>query len=191
MNDANSINQIGQAMINNWKENRAQEQAAAAFNRETNTTNANILNQVDQFNANMQAQRANIAAQLRYNLEKDKVAARDAYYAGLLGNMGSALKGGYEAWRENQRRNQIGILGASGVFGETNDLLNRYYGFDKYDTTTGLVKSGPNQGKYRLVGSDGKVRYVAPAEYDAFVANAKRAKGGKLNKKNKRKGYTF
>lgn len=61
-NDNNYIGQIGQAMINNWKENRAQEQAAAAFNRETNTTNANILNQVDQFNAQTQAALAKDAA---------------------------------------------------------------------------------------------------------------------------------
>lgn len=65
-NDADSINQLGQAMIENWKANRAQEQAAAAFNRETNTTNANILNQVDQFNAQTQSALARDAAQLRY-----------------------------------------------------------------------------------------------------------------------------
>lgn len=50
-NDNNYISRMGQAMINNWKENRAQEQTAAGFNRDTATTNANILNQVDQFNA--------------------------------------------------------------------------------------------------------------------------------------------
>jgi hypothetical protein len=61
-NDANSINQLGQAMIENWKANRAQEQAAAGFNRETATTNANILNQVDQFNAQTRASLANTAA---------------------------------------------------------------------------------------------------------------------------------
>lgn len=184
-NDANTIGQLGQAMINNWRENRQQEQAAAAFNRETNTTNANILNQVDQFNAQTQSALARDAAQLRYNVAKDKIAARDAYYAGLMGNLGSVFKGGYEAWRENQRKNERDLLAASDVFGETNNLIDDWLGISKVDPKTHKVVRGYNTGMYYWINPNtGKAEYLkTPPPINAC--------GGKIKKNKKRKGYTF
>ena len=188
-NDANTIGQLGQAMINNWRENRQQEQAAAAFNRETNTTNANILNQVDQFNAQTQSALARDAAQLRYNVAKDKIAARDAYYAGLMGNLGSVFKGGYEAWRENQRKNERDLLAASGVFGETNSLIDDWLGISKVDPKTHRVVRGYNTGMYYWINPNtGKAEYL---KTPPLATNTINACGGKIKKNKKRKGYTF
>lgn len=188
-NDANTIGQLGQAMINNWRENRQQEQAAAAFNRETNTTNANILNQVDQFNAQTQSALARDAAQLRYNVAKDKIAARDAYYAGLMGNLGSVFKGGYEAWRENQRKNERDLLAASGVFGETNNLIDDWLGISKVDPKTHKVVRGYNTGMYYWINPNtGKAEYL---KTPPLATNTINACGGKIKKNKKRKGYTF
>lgn len=188
-NDANTIGQLGQAMINNWRENRQQEQAAAAFNKETNTTNANILNQVDQFNAQTQSALARDAAQLRYNVAKDKIAARDAYYAGLMGNLGSVFKGGYEAWRENQRKNERDLLAASGVFGETNSLIDDWLGISKVDPKTHKVVRGYNTGMYYWINPNtGKAEYL---KTPPLATNTINACGGKIKKNKKRKGYTF
>lgn len=189
-NDANSINQLGQAMIENWKANRAQEQAAAAFNRETNTTNANILNQVDQFNAQTQSALARDAAQLRYRAASDKIAARDAYYQGLIGNLGSIMSGVNEAYKQNQRKNERDLLLASGVFGETNPFLENYYGISKVDPNTGQIVRGYNTGMYYWINPNtGKPEYLKTKPSQPSLAI--NAKGGKLKRNKKRKGYTF
>lgn len=192
-NDNNYISQMGQAMLNNWKENRVQEQTAANFNRETNTTNANILNAVDQFNAQTQAGLANSAAQLRYNAAKDKIAARDAYYAGLLGNVGSIMTGLNTAYNNNRNRNQMELLAASGVFGETNALLDDWLGLSKVDPETGKIVRGYRTGDYYWVNPNtGKGEYLKTQPQQPSLATPPiHSKGGKLKKTKKRKGYTF
>ena len=189
-NDANTIGQLGQAMINNWKENRAQEQAAAAFNRETATTNANILNQVDQFNARTKADMASTLAQLKYNAAKENIDQRNAYYAGLLGNVGSIFTGLNEARKQQNNRNERNLLLASGVFGETNPFLENYYGISKVDPNTGKVVRGYNTGMYYWINPNtGKPEYLkTQPEQPSLAINAC---GGKIKKSKKRKGYTF
>ena len=147
-NDANTIGQLGQAMINNWRENRQQEQAAADFNRNTATTNAQFLNAGDQFNAKMLADAADKSASLRYQAAKEKLDQKNAYRAGLLGNLGSIFTGLNEARKQQNINNQRDLLLASGVFGETNPFLENYYGISKVDPDTGKVVRGYNTGWY-------------------------------------------
>lgn len=139
---------MGQNDLRDWLANREQEQKAAQFNRETATTNANILNATDQFNAQMLANRAEKSAQLRYNAAKEKLDQDNAYRAGLLGNMGSIFTGLNEARKQQNINNQRDLLLASGVFGETNPFLENYYGISKVDPDTGKVVRGYNTGWY-------------------------------------------
>lgn len=80
--------------------NRQQEQTAAQFNENVARANAQFLNQTDQFNAQMLANAGERSAQLRYNAEKEKLDQENAWRAGILGNVGSAMTGLYNAWRE-------------------------------------------------------------------------------------------
>lgn len=194
-NDANSINQLGQAMIENWKANRAQEQAAATFNRETATTNANILNQVDQFNAQTQASLANTAAQMRYNAAKEALDQNNAWKAGLIQNIGGLGKGIYDYWRDQQNVKQRDML-AELLF-PMNDDWARQHHISYVDPVTGLVRRGENKGKYYVETTDGKRQYLPYATINGINGETgitlsldkKKSNGGKLKKK--RKGYTF
>jgi len=179
-NDTNYQHQMGQNDLRDWLANREQEQRAAAFNRETATTNANILNQTDQFNAQMMANAGERAAQIRYNAELEKLNQNNAYRAGLLGNIGSMMTGLYNAYREGQNRNERDLLAASEVFGPTNGLLDEYYGISKVDPKTGKVVRGPH-----------KDEYWYNNDFHSQPPMAISAKGGKLKRKNKRKGFTF
>lgn len=135
---------------------------------------------------------------MRYQAAKDKIAARDAYYQGLLGNLGSIFQGGYQAWRENQRRNDRNRLAASGVFGETNGILDDWLGINKIDPNTHMVVRGPQRGKYYWVNPNtGKEEYLngqppLSISFDTTLKYPKsKSQGGKIRKSKKRKGYTF
>lgn len=187
-NDSNYINQMGQAGLRDWLTNREQEQRAAQFNRETNTTNANILNQTDQFNAQMLANAGERAARMRYMAEKEKLDQNNAWRAGLLGNLESVFQGINEARKQNRLENERGIMLASGVFGEVNPFIEDYYGLSRVDPATGEIKRGRNTGQYYYQGTDGKYRfYDRPPLATSGILSAC---GGKL-KKGKKKGYTF
>lgn len=147
-NDANYQNQIGEMFLKDWLTNRQQEQAAADFNRNTATTNAQFLNAGDQFNAKMLADAADKSASLRYQAAKEKLDQKNAYRAGLLGNLGSIFTGLNEARKQQNINNQRDLLLASGVFGETNPFLENYYGISKVDPDTGKVVRGYNTGWY-------------------------------------------
>lgn len=176
---------MGLQHMQDWLANRQQEQQAAAFNRETNTTNANILNATDQFNAQMQANAARSIADMKYRVALDKINQDNAYKAGILGNIGSIFTGLNEARKQQNINNQRDILLASGVFGETNPFLENYYGISKVDPATGKVVRGYKTGwYYRTNHKTGKPEY---SEKPFGITNAC---GGKL-KKNKRKGYTY
>ena len=181
ISDANYMGQMGLQGMQDWLANRQQEQQAAAFNRETNTTNANILNATDQFNAQMQANAARSIADMKYRVALDKINQDNAYKAGILGNIGSIFTGLNEARKQQNINNQRDILLASGVFGETNPFLENYYGISKVDPETGQVVRGYKTGwYYRTNPKTGKPEY----------SEKPFACGGKI-KKNKRKGYTY
>lgn len=73
------------------------------------------------------------------------------------------------------------MLLASEVFGPTNGLLDNYYGISKVDPKTGKVVRGLNEGQYWYDNDFHKQPKMSIS-----------AKGGKLNRKNKKKkGYTF
>ena len=185
-NDMNYQQQMGQNDLRDWLANREQEQKAATFNEGVARANAQFLNQGDQFNAQMLANTGERYAQLKYNAEKEKLDQENAWRAGLLGNIGSALTGLNEAYRENQRRNERALLAASGVFGTTNGLLNDWLGINQVDPDTHEVVSGPKKGKYNY--GDNKYYDRPQLATNGIVA----AKGGKLNRKSKkRKGFTF
>ena len=151
------------------------------FNEGVARANATFLNQGDQFNAQMLANAGERYANARYNAEKEKLAQENDWRAGILGNIGSAMTGLYNAYREGQNRNERDLLLASEVFGPTNGLLDNYYGISKVDPRTGKVVRGLNEGQYWYNG-----------DYHVQPQLAIGAKGGKLNRKNKkRKGYTF
>lgn len=180
-NDMNYQQQMGQNDLRDWMANREQEQKAAVFNEGVARANATFLNQGDQFNAQMLANAGERYANARYNAEKEKLAQENAWRAGILGNIGSAMTGLYNAYREGQNRNERDLLLASEVFGPTNGLLDNYYGISKVDPRTGKVVRGLNEGQYWYNG-----------DYHGQPQMAISAKGGKLNRKNKkRKGYTF
>jgi hypothetical protein len=136
-NDIAYQQQMGQNDLRDLQANEAQRQAAAQFNRDTATTNANILNNTDQFNAQMLANAADRSAQMHYKAASDKLAQEAAWRAGLTGNVNSIFSGLYQAFREGQNANERNLLAASGVFGETNGLLDNYYGINKIDPKTG------------------------------------------------------
>lgn len=117
---------------------------------------------------------------MRYNAELEKLNQNNAYRAGILGNIGSAMTGLYNAYREGQNRNERDLLLASEVFGPTNGLLDDYYGISKVDPKTGKVIRGPHKDEYWY-----NNRFHSQPQL-AISAN-----GGKLKRKNKRKGYTF
>lgn len=142
--------------------------------------NATFLNQNDQFNAQMLANARDRSAQMRYNAELEKLNQDNAYRAGILGNIGSAMTGLYNAYREGQNRNERDLLLASEVFGPTNGLLDEYYGISKVDPKTGKVVRGPHKDEYWY--NNG---------FHSQPQSAISANGGKLKRKNKRKGYTF
>lgn len=136
---------------------------------------------------------ANMAAQMRYNAAKDKIAARDAYYQGLLGNMGSIFTGINEARKQQNINNQRDLLLASGVFGETNPFLENYYGISKVDPETGEVKRGYNTGMYYWQNPQtGKFEYLNTKPPKPSLATPSlHSEGGKVKKNKKRRGYTF
>lgn len=106
-----------------------------------------------------------------------------------MGNLGSVFKGGYEAWRENQRKNERDLLAASGVFGETNSLIDDWLGISKVDPKTHQVVRGYNTGMYYWINPNtGKAEYL---KTPPLATNPINACGGKIKKNKKRKGYTF
>jgi len=133
---------------------------------------------------------ASTLAQLKYNAAKEKVDQRNAYYAGLLGNIGSIFTGLNEARKQQNNRNERNLLLASGVFGETNPFLESYYGISKVDPNTGKVVRGYNTGMYYWINPNtGKPEYLkTQPEQPSLAINSK---GGKLKKNKKRKGFTF
>lgn len=148
VNDIRYQQQMGQNDLRDIAYNAAQRKEATTFNSDMAKTNATFLNQGDQFNAQMLANAGERYANARYNAEKEKLAQENAWRAGILGNVGSAMTGLYNAYREGQNRNERDLLLASGVFGETNPFLENYYGISKVDPKTGKVIRGLNTGQY-------------------------------------------
>lgn len=180
-NDTNYQHQMGQNDLRDWLANREQEQKATTFNEGVARANATFLNDIDKFNTQMMADAGQKSAQIRYNAELEKLNQNNAYRAGLLGNIGSMMTGLYNAYREGQNRNERDLLAASEVFGPTNGLLDEYYGISKVDPKTGKVVRGPYTDWYWYDNDFHKQPKLAIS-----------AKGGKLNKKSKKKkGYTF
>ncbi len=91
---------MGQNDLRDIAYNAAQRKEATTFNSDMAKTNATFLNQGDQFNAQMLANAGERYANARYNAEKEKLAQENAWRAGILGNVGSAMTGLYNAYRE-------------------------------------------------------------------------------------------
>lgn len=131
---------------------------------------------------------------MRYQAARDKIAARDNYYAGLIQNAGNLARSIYEYKKDQDNIKQRDML-AELLFPMNDDWAKQHH-ISYIDPVTGEVKRGEYKGKFYVETKDGKRQYLPYATINGINGStgitlslgSNKAKGGKLKK---RKGYTF